>query len=238
MLGSPHTLIVAASALRAANLAWYENTPPEHWVVIAKALPECSSNCSEKMPSSRSSLQSISDSKMPLFMSGGPGLLTCTWTLQRWISANSRSINVGVGTPRIRDLVTEGWFSKSSTIASTLTFSIGALTLESLERVVIDCSFLDQKNWGILDMKETLQPLMRMLNRRELTTRYMGSDAPVKLMFFWFMVELLSSNASIGVFDRYRSWAPRSAEVLVRFYRPLCLPSDVQKQDLSIRAVI
>ncbi|KAL8972507.1 MAG: hypothetical protein Q9183_000518 [Haloplaca sp. 2 TL-2023] len=78
-------------------------------------------------------------------------------------------MNFGVGTPtRIVDLLDNG-----------------ALALESLQRIVIDCSFLDPKKRNIFDMKETQQPLMQLLNRPGLKERYSSSSsAPVKLIFY------------------------------------------------------
>jgi len=52
----------------------------------------------------------------------------------------------------------------------------GALLSENLERILVDFSHIDQKKRGILDMKETQQPLMRLLNRGELKSRYGGGQ--------------------------------------------------------------
>ncbi|KAL8914163.1 MAG: hypothetical protein Q9171_001158 [Xanthocarpia ochracea] len=77
-------------------------------------------------------------------------------------------INIGVGTPsRIIDLIAEG-----------------ALRLETLERVVIDCSFLDRKKRNIFDMKETQQPLMQLLNKDSFKLRYTTTESPIKLIFY------------------------------------------------------
>ncbi|KAI4284135.1 MAG: hypothetical protein L6R38_001632 [Xanthoria sp. 2 TBL-2021] len=77
-------------------------------------------------------------------------------------------INIGVGTPtRIIDLLAER-----------------ALRLEKLERVIIDTSFLDCKKRSIFDMKETQQPLMRLLNMDELKSRYTTTGSAVKLIFY------------------------------------------------------
>lgn len=65
-----------------------------------------------------------------------------------------------------------------------LMFSVGALTCESLERVVIDCSFVDQKKRSIFDMKETLQPLMQLLNQGGLKAQYTSGHSPVKIIFY------------------------------------------------------
>ncbi|KAL8862296.1 MAG: hypothetical protein Q9178_001305 [Gyalolechia marmorata] len=77
-------------------------------------------------------------------------------------------INIGVGTPsRIIDLIAEG-----------------ALRLETLERVVIDCSFLDRKKRNIFDMKETQRPLMQLLNKDSFKLRYTTTESPIKLIFY------------------------------------------------------
>ncbi|KAI4264594.1 MAG: hypothetical protein L6R42_000298 [Xanthoria sp. 1 TBL-2021] len=77
-------------------------------------------------------------------------------------------INIGVGTPtRIVDLLTGR-----------------ALGLEKLERVIIDTSYLDRKKRSIFDMKETQQPLVRLLNMDELKSRYTTTESPVKLIFY------------------------------------------------------
>lgn len=94
-------------------------------------------------------------------------------------------MNIGVGTPsRIVDLITEGRNLGPAWLPSSLTPSLGALACESLQRVVIDCSFLDQKQRSIFDLRETQQPLMQLLNRKELKDRYSGSHVPVKLIFY------------------------------------------------------
>ncbi|KAL8896485.1 MAG: hypothetical protein Q9192_003078 [Flavoplaca navasiana] len=79
-----------------------------------------------------------------------------------------RRINIGVGTPtRITDLLEER-----------------ALNLESLERVIIDTSFMDRKNRSIFDMKETQRPLLQLLNTDELKSRYATAESPLKLIFY------------------------------------------------------
>ena len=60
----------------------------------------------------------------------------------------------------------------------------GALTLEKLERIVIDSSHIDLKKRGILDMKETQQPLMNFLNRFELKGRYGAASEGIDLLFY------------------------------------------------------
>ena len=60
----------------------------------------------------------------------------------------------------------------------------GALNLESLERVIIDTSFMDRKNRSIFDMKETQRPLLQLLNTDELKSRYATAESPLKLIFY------------------------------------------------------
>ncbi|KAL8798166.1 MAG: hypothetical protein Q9182_006897 [Xanthomendoza sp. 2 TL-2023] len=80
-------------------------------------------------------------------------------------------INIGIGTPsRMIDLLTERQFK--------------ALKIDDLDRVIIDCSFVDQKKRSIFDMKETQRPLIQLLNRHELKARYADIASPVKLLFY------------------------------------------------------
>ncbi|KAL2037910.1 hypothetical protein N7G274_009385 [Stereocaulon virgatum] len=77
-------------------------------------------------------------------------------------------IGIGVGTPsRIIDLL-----------------DAGALMSSKLERVVIDSSHIDQKKRGIFDMRETQRPLMLLLNRPELKTRYGGSCGNLEVLMY------------------------------------------------------
>ncbi|PSK34888.1 hypothetical protein B9Z65_1471 [Elsinoe australis] len=77
-------------------------------------------------------------------------------------------INIGVGTPqRIIDLLNDG-----------------ALKSGSLKRIVVDASYIDSKKRGILDMKETLVPLMNLLRREEFLERYASSENKLQLLFY------------------------------------------------------
>lgn len=60
----------------------------------------------------------------------------------------------------------------------------GALSLKTLKRIVVDCSHIDQKKRGILDMRETQGPLIQLLNRSELKDRYGGAESDVQLIFY------------------------------------------------------
>ena len=60
----------------------------------------------------------------------------------------------------------------------------GALSSSQLERVIVDASHIDQKKRGILDMKETQAPLVELLTRNELKERYVSGDSRIELLFF------------------------------------------------------
>lgn len=61
---------------------------------------------------------------------------------------------------------------------------VGALSSSNLEQVIVDCSHIDEKRRGILDMRETQQPLMALLNRAELKSRYGCGTSKVRLLFY------------------------------------------------------
>lgn len=60
----------------------------------------------------------------------------------------------------------------------------GALSSKDLKRIVIDVSHIDQKKRGILDMKETQVPLVHLLTRDELKSRYGTSEKKIELLFY------------------------------------------------------
>lgn len=60
----------------------------------------------------------------------------------------------------------------------------GALKSGSLKRIVVDASYIDSKKRGILDMKETLVPLMNLLRREEFLERYASSENKLQLLFY------------------------------------------------------
>lgn len=77
-------------------------------------------------------------------------------------------ISIGVGTPqRIIDLLEDG-----------------ALKAEGLERIVVDASHIDVKKRGMLDMKETLVPLVELLTRKEFRERYESGEKGLEVLFF------------------------------------------------------
>jgi protein CMS1 len=66
-------------------------------------------------------------------------------------------------------------------LISTVT---GALSSSSLKRIVLDASHIDEKKRGVLDMKDTLPPLVRLLTRPEFKQRYGVSKNPLQLVFY------------------------------------------------------
>ncbi|MCJ1323271.1 hypothetical protein MMC15_008626, partial [Xylographa vitiligo] len=59
-----------------------------------------------------------------------------------------------------------------------------SLSADKLERIVVDMSHIDQKKRGILDMKETFEPLIQLLTRKDIKSRYIKEDGGVDLLFF------------------------------------------------------
>lgn len=70
-------------------------------------------------------------------------------------------------------------------MSETITLTrAGALSVSKLERVLIDATHIDQKKRGIFDMRETHEPLMLLLNRPELKSRYGSGSGTVQLMLY------------------------------------------------------
>ncbi|KAF3482328.1 uncharacterized protein GIQ15_05087 [Arthroderma uncinatum] len=78
-------------------------------------------------------------------------------------------MGIGIGTPvRLNDLINSG-----------------SLKLDSLARIVVDGSYVDQKKRGIFDMKELHFPLIELLNRAELRDRYQSKKGDkVQILVF------------------------------------------------------
>ncbi len=56
--------------------------------------------------------------------------------------------------------------------------------MESLQRIVVDASHVDQKKRGVMDMKDTMMPLAKWLARREFKDRYTDEENPLALIFY------------------------------------------------------
>ncbi|KAL7919557.1 U3-90S pre-ribosomal complex subunit domain-containing protein [Trichoderma austrokoningii] len=80
----------------------------------------------------------------------------------------NKKIGVGVGTPaRLMELIDNG-----------------SLSLDKLQRLVVDASHIDQKKRGVMDMKDTVMPLARFLARKEFKDRYGDEKKPLDLLFY------------------------------------------------------
>ncbi|KAL1896387.1 Protein cms1 [Sporothrix stenoceras] len=53
----------------------------------------------------------------------------------------------------------------------------GALSVAHLRRIVVDASHIDQKKRGVLDMSDTVLPVMKWLSRPEIKARYNTGEA-------------------------------------------------------------
>ncbi|KAF6810252.1 hypothetical protein CSOJ01_06443 [Colletotrichum sojae] len=60
----------------------------------------------------------------------------------------------------------------------------GALSIEKLQRIVVDASHIDSKKRGVMDMKDTMMPLARWLTRKEFKERYTAEKRHLDLLFF------------------------------------------------------
>ncbi|KAL2161301.1 hypothetical protein VTH06DRAFT_8521 [Thermothelomyces fergusii] len=62
----------------------------------------------------------------------------------------------------------------------------GALSIKDLRRIVVDASHIDQKKRGIVDMRETMLPLAKLLCRKDLKERYEDDDESkhIDLLFY------------------------------------------------------
>ena len=61
---------------------------------------------------------------------------------------------------------------------------VGAVASDEIERIVVDCSHIDQKKRGILDMRETHMPLIQLLTRNDFIRRYGTASGGLDLLFF------------------------------------------------------
>lgn len=62
--------------------------------------------------------------------------------------------------------------------------STGSLCTERLERIVVDCSHIDVKKRGILEMRETQIPLTQFIGQKEFMERYSAESQHIDLLFF------------------------------------------------------
>ncbi|KAI5208679.1 hypothetical protein E4T39_01435 [Aureobasidium subglaciale] len=117
---TPHTIVIAASGIRAADLTRALRRFQTKESLIAKLFA--------KHIKLQEAIKMVKESK----------------------------IGMGVGTPqRLIDL-----------------FEDGALSAGRLERIIIDASHIDSKKRGILDMKDTESPLIKLLTRPSFKEKY------------------------------------------------------------------
>lgn len=130
---SPHTIVLAASGIRAADLTRALRPLGTKTAVVTKLFA--------KHIKLKEAVETVQRTRM----------------------------GIGVGTAqRVADLI-----------------EMGALKVDKLERLVVDVSHIDSKKRGILDMRESVAPLVRLLNREEFKARYAETgDAKIELVFF------------------------------------------------------
>ncbi|MCJ1403899.1 hypothetical protein MMC11_007122 [Xylographa trunciseda] len=132
MKGSPHTIVVTAAGLRAADITRSLRVFETKDAIVAKLFAK------------HKKLTDAAD------------------------YVRKTRIGIGVGTPaRLIALLDSG-----------------ALSSDKLERIVVDVSHIDQKKRGILDMKETFEPLVHLLSRADLKGHYIQGDGRIDLLFF------------------------------------------------------
>ncbi|MCJ1383255.1 hypothetical protein MMC17_006368 [Xylographa soralifera] len=135
--GSPHTIVVTAAGLRAADITRSLRKFETKDAIVAKLFAK----------------------HKKLMDATGYVRKTRQVTLL---------IGIGIGTPaRLVALLDSG-----------------SLLADKLERIVVDMSHIDQKKRGILDMKETFEPLVQLLTRTEIRSRYIKEEGGVDLLFF------------------------------------------------------
>ena len=162
--GSPHTLVIAGAGLRAADLTRVLRVYQTKECMVAKLFA--------KHIKLTEAIETVSKSR----------------------------IGIGVGTPqRIIDLLEDGAFCLCSVYVlstflpclalvlkrgSCANLLAGALKSQCIERIVLDASHIDQKKRGLLDMKETQVPLVKLLTRAAFKDRYGIESDGVELVFF------------------------------------------------------
>ena len=149
--GHPHTIIVAAAGLRAADLARALRKFQSKQALVAKLFA--------KHIKLKEAVETVKKSR----------------------------INIGVGTPqRIYDLLENGRPPHQPSSSGSLRANsyVDALSAAHVERVVVDASHIDQKKRGILDMKETQVPLVKLLTRGEMKDKYGTKYGNIELLFF------------------------------------------------------
>lgn len=58
------------------------------------------------------------------------------------------------------------------------------MSLDNLQRIVVDASHIDVKKLGIMDMKDTMMQLSKFITRQEFKDRYVDEKKPLDLLFY------------------------------------------------------
>ena len=88
--------------------------------------------------------------------------------LLRYIYLMTSRIGIGIGTPqRLVDLLENG-----------------VMKTENLKRIVIDASHLDQKRRSVFDMKELLDPLIKLLSKLHNSERLGSHENQTRVIVF------------------------------------------------------
>lgn len=101
----------------------------------------------------------------------------------KFLKSTRTGIAVGTAT-RLKDLMDDGMKSNRVSDIDPALIPTGALSTERIERIVVDCSHIDQKKRGILEMRETQIPLTLLLGQKEFRERYSAESGGIDLLFF------------------------------------------------------
>ena len=188
--GSPHTLIVTAAGLRAADITRYlsfslSREPVSDCWKISSDLPISRCDSRKALCEAHQDLgvhRFTEEEEVSLFLSVSLGyVFPCS------NSSTAESILVSVlllGWSIFWRPVSEPALPRIQGIYTNC-LRRDALKVDSLERVLVDASHVDVKKRGILDMRETLTPLIDLLNRAELKARYMSQEKRIQLLIYW-----------------------------------------------------
>jgi protein CMS1 len=92
----------------------------------------------------------------------------CDLHLQLPNGLTNNRIGIGIGTPqRLLDLLEKD-----------------VLKTKDLKRIVIDGSYLDQKERSIFDMKELLDPLIKLLSTKQVSDMLAAKQLPTRVLVF------------------------------------------------------
>lgn len=198
MCGAPHTIIVAGAGLRAADLVRYEagfsHTESRGTYLrlcgCANHHQQSGQEISEKRNChSKAGRETVRPKYTSTMMLTACSQFAKHFKVEEQTSFLEKSrTGIAVGTPqRLIDLIENGTATCIHSARRgypSANSCPDALSLENLRRIVVDASHIDQKKRGILDMRETMMPLARLLSRAELKEKYTDTDHHIDLIFF------------------------------------------------------